>query len=155
MGCLCRSVIQWVSARCLARFSLGGTDSIHSPDNRPAIHSRGWEKLSSEKGRVRKSAKKKKKKRMLQRLCAIQCATNRNMHMTQCQRDKKNSRAGENKRKHWMEMRAFQLKRDFLVVFRKNMQIVGYKKPGHQNHKNKKAFFFYLWGCQAMEMGSF
>jgi len=57
VGCLCLSVIQWVSARCLARFSLGGTESIHSPDNRPAIHSRGWEKLSAEQGRVNQKKK--------------------------------------------------------------------------------------------------
>lgn len=36
-GCVCLSVIRWVSAWCLARFSLGGTDSIHSPDNGPEI----------------------------------------------------------------------------------------------------------------------
>lgn len=52
MGCLCLSVIQWVSALCLARFSLGGTDSIHSPDNRPTIRSRGLKKHSSEQGRA-------------------------------------------------------------------------------------------------------
>lgn len=46
VGCLCLSVIHWVSTLCLARFSLGGTDSIHSPDNRLVIHSRDWEKLS-------------------------------------------------------------------------------------------------------------
>lgn len=55
VGCLCLSVIHWVSTLCLARFSLGGTDSIHSPDNRLVIHSRDWEKLSSQQGRVRKS----------------------------------------------------------------------------------------------------
>ena len=49
--CLCLSVMRWVSTRCLAGFSLGGTDSIHSPDNRPVIRSRGWDKLSSEQGR--------------------------------------------------------------------------------------------------------
>ena len=78
VGCLCLSVIQWVSALCLARFSLGGTDSIHSPDNRPMIRSREWEKLSSEQGRVRKSTKK-----ALHGLCARQCATNWNMYTTQ------------------------------------------------------------------------
>lgn len=155
MGCLCLSVIQWVSARCLARFSLGGTDSIHSPDNRPAIHSRGWEKLSSEQGRGRKSAKKKKRKE-----CCRGCVQYSVQLTGTCTRHsakgtKKTSRAGENKRKHWMEMRAFQQKRDFLVVFRKNMQIVGYKKPGWSKSQKQKGIFLLHLGVSSYGDGFF
>lgn len=61
-------------------FGWGGTDCIHSPDNRPAMRRQGGETLGPEQGRVRQV---NPKKNTLPGLCARRCAANWITHMTQ------------------------------------------------------------------------